>query len=233
MDFNLVKNAFHALKCFYYDCLDDIKRSGETDFDFNARVAQQEAFFNNIRELFGTHVRLGSLTGTAKNKRQKKVDILLAVDMLNHANRRTMGRAVLLAGDRDFEPVVESLVEMGLIITVAGDERHTSKDLAAAADAYRKIAFDDYFAWSSEDLKSKYPRPTKWDGPNMFKVIQGGRLVQKGTLGEYQVSLYESANKFSALLTHPESIKSFAYTLDDLDRLRLYLKAMHGEVSWT
>jgi len=232
LDFNIVKNTFRALKCFYYDCLDDIKHDGETDSDFSIRVTKQEAYFNEIREIYGTHVRLGSLTGSAKNKRQKKVDILLAVDMMNHATRRTMSKAILLAGDRDFEPVVESLVEMGLIIEVAGDERHTSKDLASAADSYRKIAFDDYFAWSSEALKSKYPRPTMWNGAGMFNVIQGGRLLQKGTLGEYQVSLYESPNKFSALLTHDDSIKSLAYTLDNLERLKLYLKVMHGEVNW-
>jgi uncharacterized LabA/DUF88 family protein len=232
LDFNIVKNAFRALKCFYYDCLDDIKRNGETDSDFSMRVAKQEAYFNEIRELYGTHVRLGSLTGSAKNKRQKKVDILLAVDMMNHATRRTMSRAILLAGDRDFEPVVESLVEMGLIIEVAGDIRHTSKDLAYAADFYRAITFNDYFAWSSESLKSKYPQPNKWTGAGMFNVIQGGNQINEVELGEYRVRLYESINKFSAFFVHADSSQSFAYTLNDLDRLKLYIKVMHGEVKW-
>jgi uncharacterized LabA/DUF88 family protein len=232
INFNILKNAFRALKCFYYDCLDDIKRDSESEADFHARVAEQELYFNKIREVYGTHVRLGSLTGSAKNKRQKKVDILLAVDMMNHATRHNMNRAVLLSGDRDFEPVVASLIEMGVITEVAGDERHTSRDLASAADSYRKIGFNDYFAWSSEDLKSKYPRPDQWIGVSMFNVIQGGNLINEGKIGEFQVRLYDSPNKFSAFFVHPESSQSFAYTLKDLERLKLYLKVMHGEVKW-
>lgn len=232
LNFAILKNSFKATKCFYYDCLDDIKRDDETEADFSIRVAKQETDFNKIREVYGTHVRLGSLTGTAKNKRQKKVDILLAVDMMNHATRRNMHKAVLLSGDRDFEPLVESLVEMGLIIEVAGDERHTSKDLAYAADAYRKITFDDYFAWSSEFLKSKYPRPDKWTGTGMLNVINGGRLIKKGVVGEYELALYASSNKFFAHLKHDDLSQSFAYTLSDLERLQLYVEVMHSGINW-
>src|SRR5881409_2788863 len=90
IDFNQVKGSFHAQKCFYYDCLDDIRGEGEDKASFVKRITRQENSFNKIREVVGTHVRLGSLTGTAKHKRQKKVDILLAVDMMNHASRKNL-----------------------------------------------------------------------------------------------------------------------------------------------
>lgn len=235
INFPILKSNFSALKCFYYDCLDDIKRDGETDTEFNLRIAKQESDFNKIREVPGTHVRLGSLTGSSKNKRQKKVDILLAVDMMNHATRRNMNRAILLSGDRDFEPLVSSLVEMGLVIQVTGDKRHTSRDLAWAADSYRGLTFNDYFAWTAEPLKSKYPRPDTWTGAGALSLVSSGNSgspIESGKVGEYHLTLYSAPNKFSAFLCHPDSIQSVAYTLKNLERLKLYIELTHGEVKW-
>ena len=78
--------------------------------EFEEGKQKQEMELNRIRKVYGTHVRLGSLTGIEKKRRQKEVDILLAVDMMNHAVRQNMTRAVLLSGERDFKPLIESLV---------------------------------------------------------------------------------------------------------------------------
>ncbi len=51
-----------------------------------------------------------------------------------------MNRVTLLTGDLDFKPLVQSLVDMGLHVEVAGDARHTSTDLADAADSYRPLS---------------------------------------------------------------------------------------------
>src|SRR5262245_9289366 len=85
-----VKEKLQATKCFYYDCVDDIQGENESQESFEIRLREQEAQFAKIQEIYATHVQLGSMTGTRKNKRQKQVDILLAVDMLNHAFRRNM-----------------------------------------------------------------------------------------------------------------------------------------------
>lgn len=234
LNYAALKNSFGATKCFFYDCLDDIKRDDETENEFNQRLEKQETEFDTIREIHGTHIRLGSLTGSAKNKRQKKVDILLAVDMMNHATRRNMSKATLLSGDRDFEPVVESLVEMGLFVEVAGDERHTSKYLAHAADSYRKITFDDYISWSADSVKSKYPRPNLWTGRGMLNVISGGRPVKSGEIGKYRITLLEDYNKVSVHLIHDNPDQSHAYTLQnkDLDRLEKWVESLHGRIKW-
>ncbi len=101
INFTFIKSRMAAFKLFYYDCLDDVKRSGESEEDYNERVGKQEEQFDLIRSVVGAHVRRGSLTGkNEKKRRQKEVDILLTVDMMNHAIRQNMKRAVLLAGDR-------------------------------------------------------------------------------------------------------------------------------------
>jgi uncharacterized LabA/DUF88 family protein len=42
---------------------------------------------------------------------------------MNHSFRRNMTKAVLIAGDQDFKPVVESLVQAGTWVTVVSAAR--------------------------------------------------------------------------------------------------------------
>jgi uncharacterized LabA/DUF88 family protein len=123
-------------KAFIYDCINDIKNPNETDQEFNARLEQQEAEFAAISSLENTHIKRGSMAGTHRKRRQKGVDIALAVDCLRHAERGNMGVALLLSGDGDFTPLVQALVEMGLFAWVMADKKHTSAELRLAADRY-------------------------------------------------------------------------------------------------
>lgn len=66
---------------------------------------------------------------------QKKVDVMLTVDMLSHTFRRNMHEATLMTGDADFKPVVDALVHEGMFITVWFPPEETSKELLDAADA--------------------------------------------------------------------------------------------------
>src|SRR5262245_52159773 len=110
---------FGGQKTFFYDCLDDLQRDGETQSDYEVRVRNQEAEIEKIAGIPNWHVRLGTLSGNARaggrraRRQQKEVDVLLAVDMLNHGFRQNFDRAVLVTGDLDFKPVVESLVQLG------------------------------------------------------------------------------------------------------------------------
>ncbi len=159
IDFAQIKDGFLGggiARCFYYDALEDEKRDNETDADFNARIAREEQIFTKIEELNGYFIRLGSLTGQRK-RRQKKVDILLAVEALDHAFRRNMDRAILLTGDRDFEPLVDSLVRTGIQVHIAGYKKHTSEHLRRAADASTLLTFDDYFEFTTRPLKAASP----------------------------------------------------------------------------
>ena len=89
-------------KCFYYDCVDERKNEAESPEEFKHRVAAQEELFNSIRRVPGWHVPEGRLVGSRKQSRQKRVDVLLTVEMLSHAFNKNMGHAILIAGDDDF-----------------------------------------------------------------------------------------------------------------------------------
>lgn len=151
-DFKKIKDFFQAEKAFYYDCIDDIKIDNENQQDFEARVDLQEVKLNKIREVEGCHVHLGSLSGKGKKKCQKEVDVLLAVQMMEHAFRGNMSKAILLSGDKDFRPLVESLVRLGLFVEVVGDKNHISKDLIHSADNHRTLNFPNYYNWVREEF---------------------------------------------------------------------------------
>ena len=65
----------------------------------------------------------GRITGRPGNIRQKGVDVLLAVEMLDHAFRKNMDEAWLLAGDADFVPLVEAVTRLGTWVNVIYDPR--------------------------------------------------------------------------------------------------------------
>ena len=154
LDFGKLRELFNAQKLFLYDCLDDSLHPNETSEQQNARIQSLETEFRHINALSNTHVRLGSISGSGKKRRQKEVDILIAVDMLNHAVRQNMNRAVLLTGDRDFTPLVEALVQFGLIVDVAGDLHGTSDILAASADNYQPLGVRTYHYLMTDAIES-------------------------------------------------------------------------------
>jgi uncharacterized LabA/DUF88 family protein len=77
--------------------------------------------------LIGMDVDLGEFEARyplAPIRRQKGVDIMLALDLVRLAERGALSQALLLAGDSDFAPAVELARDAGVLITVIAPERH-------------------------------------------------------------------------------------------------------------
>jgi uncharacterized LabA/DUF88 family protein len=220
----------NAQKCFYYDCRDTVKRDSETENDFNARVAKQDAELARIRRLSGTHVRLGTLTGAGKEKRQKQVDIMLAVDMMNHAARGNMATAHLITGDLDFKPLVQSLVDMGVFVKLHGDRKHTSSELADAADYYMPLSISRYVQWTAKHLRDRFPVPGASTyvkpEPSGYSLIRSGTVAGKpAELLRYQTThIVQFADE-----NNPGSFKGLTAT--DVDRLLLFCELEYGTVA--
>jgi len=217
-------------RCFYYDAIEDERRNGESEVEFKVRVENDEAFFNRIEELNGFFVRLGSLSGQ-RNRRQKKVDILLAVEALDHAVRRNMERAILLTGDRDFEPLVHSLVQLGVGVQILSDKDHTSKYLRRAADAYVPLSFDNYYRWTIPSLRDGFPIPVR----HINMPPPRAREKAKGVLRGKDVVLqtcdsppvfYVHGNHFHRETNH------LTLESNDEQKLKLYTDLQYGKIDW-
>jgi len=102
-----IGNIFGELiRTYYYDAIVDEKEKDERE--------RQNKFFDALRSLPFCAVRLGRLK-KAKNepRRQKGVDILMAIDMLTKAYENHYDIAILVAGDGDFVDLVEAVKDAG------------------------------------------------------------------------------------------------------------------------
>ena len=232
LDFARMIDPLGASRSFYYDCIDNLRRQGETDTDYDTRLQSQHADLNRVRSARGCHIRLGVLKGGAnkKEKRQKEIDVLIAVDMLTHAAQKNMRTAVLVTGDQDLKPAVESLVQLGVFVELYGDAKGTSRELTWAASAYNKLTFDEYFHWSADRLIRKYPIPSK---PSGF-VSVAETVLATAQKGERHLELLKTEGPCEygiRLKTMPHDSRTL-WAHNELDRLKLYADIVLGEIAW-
>lgn len=108
------------LRSYYYDC--PPYQSDPPTEDERLRTAAKDKYFTALSRLPRFEVRLGKLAfrgRTSEGKpifQQKRVDIMLGVDMVQLAATRQIQRAILLAGDSDFVPAVEAVKPHGVLV---------------------------------------------------------------------------------------------------------------------
>ena len=110
------------LRSYYYHC--PPYQSNPPTFEEKQQTAKKDKFFAALSKLPRFQVRLGKLAyrGIGSDGRpiftQKRVDIMLGVDMVQLAATRQINRAVLLAGDSDFVPAVEAVKYHGVLVVL-------------------------------------------------------------------------------------------------------------------
>lgn len=114
-----VANNEERLRTYYYDCAPYVSDPPTADEKKRKRTFDNFQFSLERESRF--QVRLGRLAklrlsdGTI-HFRQKMVDILLAVDLVQLSVQHQIGRAVLLANDSDFVPAVEIARNAGTVV---------------------------------------------------------------------------------------------------------------------
>lgn len=228
-NFNQIKRRAIALRMFYYDSLDERQKPRETKAEFDLRLETRRTEHAAVRAVTGAHVRLGTVTGE-KRRRQKQVDILLAVDMMNHAARQNMKKAVLLAGDQDFKPIVDSLVLLGTFIEVWGDKKHTSADLVNAADSHLLLSGDDYYGFTDNASIAKHPKPES-TSVSYREGEYDGALWARGQNGDATFTLSRVGDNWRVYVpVTPDA--AILYKSPDEQRLKLYINLQYGDVKW-
>ena len=107
------------LRTYYYDCL-PYQSQQPTEVE-KGRFAKHQAFHVALtRSTPRFQVRLGKLARRVDNGavrfEQKRVDILLAVDLVQLAAKHQITDAVMIAGDSDFLPAVEIAKAEGVVL---------------------------------------------------------------------------------------------------------------------
>ncbi len=115
-------------RCNYYDADPELPELPDPN---------SEKYWSKITRLSDTHLRFGHLRG--KPRRQKGVDMLLAVDMLVGAFTDIIQVAVLIAGDLDFLPAVQEIQRRGVVVILGAFDDHVAPLLKESVDRYVRL----------------------------------------------------------------------------------------------
>ncbi len=229
----LIRNLFPGSafqRVFYYDCLHDIPKVNESEEDLRARIKSQQDFFDELQSLEGFHVRLGSLSGSSRKLRQKEVDILLAVEALDHAFRKNMVSVTLLAGDLDFAPLVEALVRLGTWVEIWHDPKSAAKHLLEAADKALPLGFEDYYNWCDADFKQTHVLPLRFENTVIPPKDTTYNLLKTGTFKDKEIRLYSHENEQVFFI--PENVGSWTLVHTDGTVLENYFNVIYSPITW-
>lgn len=112
-----VVDGCELLRTYYYDC--PPYQSSQPTTEESTRFAAKDKFFHSLSRLSRFQVRLGKLERRGVSPdfvfHQKRVDILLGVDMVELAATRQIQRAILVAGDSDFVPAIDAVKRYGVL----------------------------------------------------------------------------------------------------------------------
>jgi uncharacterized LabA/DUF88 family protein len=223
-----------ATRVYFYDAVDYSQGPAEDEATWEKRVVAREQFLASIGALSGFHVRPGSVR-RGKKREQKEVDVLLAVDMMEHVLNGTMSKAILIAGDVDFRPVVGALVRHGIIVHVWYHSGSFAQELPGAADFGHEIRFRQLHSWNTEAFKRTYRVPKEENRAG----DAWGDLVKVGSLNprySSRVRLYKSADGHEPvtffLWIEINSWDRIMIYDTDLDLIERYVAVQYAPIQW-
>lgn len=164
IDWTRLSHPFN--KVFYYDALPG-RRKTEPSQDFDRRFAEADRQHQIVQTVDKFRVYQGDARWrSGRGNEQKKVDVMIAVDMLKHTIRRNMDEAALLASDVDFRPLLDALVDEGMFVTLYYPRENTSEELLQAADARTPLSFTQIWDWLDQPSKDRIGYVSSANGSN-------------------------------------------------------------------
>jgi uncharacterized LabA/DUF88 family protein len=145
------------LRTYYYHC--PPYQSSTPTPEESKRYSQREKFFYSIGQLPRFHVRLGQLAYRGMDAlgkpifQQKRVDIMLGVDLVQLSATKQINTAILLAGDSDFVPAIEVAKQHGVLVELWHGPRKGSgtttvhNELWSECDERKEITVKHIDAW--------------------------------------------------------------------------------------
>jgi uncharacterized LabA/DUF88 family protein len=135
------------IRIYYYNAKVGLKEEPE-------RYRHQQTFFAGVNAIPYSELRLGRLVYTnwpSVPPYEKGIDVQLTTDMLTHSFKNNYDVAILVAGDSDFAPALQSVKDNGKHVEVALFGRAgTSQQLRKVSD--RVITINSRFlhgCWKS------------------------------------------------------------------------------------
>jgi uncharacterized LabA/DUF88 family protein len=223
LDVNFAALTSGFQKVFYYDALPS-RLGTESEIDFKVRHDAVAAFHDRLGALDRFHVCEGETRRSLSRgkQEQKKVDIMIAVDMLTHSFRRNMEQATLLTADLDFKPLLDALIMDGMFVTLWYPSNRTNADLVKSADKRRHLNVRTIHGALLSSSQSLFSLPKIW-GQQARTGYENP--INSWKTGESDFELHRSDEAFVFVGPHDE-VPDYAlyHEHNDLNFLRLYAR---------
>ena len=233
INFSYKKLGAGFKRVFYYDCLPRQKKD-ESEQDYLERIKPIQTRHDHLRSLPGFHVFEGEVRRSSISKRteQKKVDTMIAVDMLMHSFRQNMDSATLITNDLDFKPVLDALVQIGMYVMLWHRTSNIVSELTHSADHSLPLTYEFMKDWIIEPrLVHKVEnslRQLAFDNQDSF--------VASGILGEARVTLHKADEDLQYWLVknhgpHNQFYSGYQITAKE-ENIFAFVKFAIGDVRW-
>ncbi|NEQ76351.1 MAG: hypothetical protein F6K23_26915 [Okeania sp. SIO2C9] len=124
-----------------------------------------------------------------------------------------------------------------MYVTIAYNPDSYSDDLIYAADYSISLSFEDYYNWSSQELKNKYPFPKPYKMALQFVTkpptpCDDAHLLKQGKVNDDTVKLFQKENEF--ILYFPNITNGTSdLSCDSEEKLELYYSLKYGKkIEW-
>ena len=108
-----LSSNIERLRTYFYTCM-PFQSNPPTKEERN-RYSSMDKFVFTLRRLPRFEVRLGKLSKVGDSFVQKRVDILMAVDLVRLSWGKQISKAILVTGDSDFVPAIEAAKDAGVL----------------------------------------------------------------------------------------------------------------------
>ncbi len=129
---NLISKDYDRLRTYYYTAM-PYQSNPPTDEE-KKRYSSADRFIATIKKLNRFDVRLGKLERRDGDFTQKRVDILLAVDLVRFSWGKSISTAVIVAGDSDFVPAIEAAKDAGVLVRLYYSKNSVHNELLNSVD---------------------------------------------------------------------------------------------------
>ncbi len=127
------------LRTYYYHCLPLIKSNNKED---EKRYSKMQLFITSLKRLPRFEVKLGKLQFIGGKFRQKMIDVLLSLDLVNISFDKQIEQAIIIAGDADFIPAIKKAKDCGVIVHLFYHPSSVHNELLDEVDELHIISED-------------------------------------------------------------------------------------------
>ncbi len=124
------------LRTYYYDCLPILVEGNDKS---KLHYGNKQKFLDKLSQLPRFEIKLGKLQKIGGSYSQKKVDVLMSLDIAKNCFEKHVQHVVLIAGDSDFVPSVEEAKDYGVVVHLFADRGSLNKELLEKVDEFHPL----------------------------------------------------------------------------------------------